>query len=482
VIQITRALAHQIRAVLRKAGASKNQRSLVEVTAGQGELRVRAQLPDVLIEYKQQGPIAEESVLVPFDALSDFEGKSDAAVTFASSADGVEARWDDGKIPKSKNYAVDANASRPTIPKVDWQSKAEVSDFLQALARANECTADATTRFSTHKIQLRGKAGEVIATDGRQLLVQGGFTFPWQEDLLIPGLPLYGCRELPLDLPATVCIGKTHVAVRLGDWTVYLAIDREGRFPDAAKVIPESAAQATKLRLSPQDAAFVADLLSKLPGCRQENAPVTIDLNGQVALRAREEGQVQLTEVVLAGSEFVGPAVRWRTDRRILIRAINLGFLEISINAADKPVVCKDNKNTYVWVPLDQSLAIPPSDQTIRIVSQEPTVPEPIKERMNPSMPITNPTGRSQANGENHANGNGVKNANTNGFTENVIATPANSGLGSLIGEAQALRDYLHDGFKRACRLYVAIKRQKKQSKLMATTLASLRSLQQIEG
>ena len=32
-------------------------------------------------------------------------------------------------------------------------------------------------------LQLRGRAGEIIATDGHQLLLQGGFHFPWPEDV-----------------------------------------------------------------------------------------------------------------------------------------------------------------------------------------------------------------------------------------------------------------------------------------------------------
>jgi hypothetical protein len=54
--------------------------------------------------------------------------------------------------------------------------------------------------------------------------------------------------------------------------------------------------------------------------------------------------------------------------------------------------------------------------------------------------------------------------------------------LGALIAEAHAVRDFLHDGYARASRLCVSLKRHRKQSKLVTTTLASLRQLQQIEG
>ena len=50
--------------------------------------------------------------------------------------------------------------------------------------------------------------------------------------------------------------------------------------------------------------------LPRLPGTDSENAPVTLDLNGQVIVRARAEDQTQATEVVLAGSEVSGKPVR----------------------------------------------------------------------------------------------------------------------------------------------------------------------------
>ena len=75
------------------------------------------------------------------------------------------------------------------------------------------------------------------------------------------------------------------------------------------------------------------------------------------------------------------------------------------------------------------------------------------------------------------ANGNGQL---QNGHAEGTSAK-ANT-LAGLIGEAQNLRDYLHEGFARANRLVSRLKNHRKQSKLMATTLKSLRQLQQIEA
>lgn len=60
--------------------------------------------------------------------------------------------------------------------------------------------------------------------------------------------------------------------------------------------------------------------------------------------------------------------------------------------------------------------------------------------------------------------------------------TPNGTSLGALIAEAQALKDALYEAYGRTARLVAALKRHRKQSKLVSTTLASLRQLQQIDG
>jgi hypothetical protein len=55
------------------------------------------------------------------------------------------------------------------------------------------------------------------------------------------------------------------------------------------------------------------------------------------------------------------------------------------------------------------------------------------------------------------------------------------TGIGPLIEEAQALRDALHEAYERSRRLVSAVKRQRQRSRLMASTLASLKQLQQFQ-
>jgi hypothetical protein len=67
--------------------------------------------------------------------------------------------------------------------------------FLQVLDEASRTAARQSTRFALSRLKWRGKRGEIVATDGRHLLMQGGFSFPWKDDVLVPRLSAFGCRE-----------------------------------------------------------------------------------------------------------------------------------------------------------------------------------------------------------------------------------------------------------------------------------------------
>lgn len=47
----------------------------------------------------------------------------------------------------------------------------------------------------------------MVATDGRQILIQGGFGLPWEGDLLVRATPLFASKGLPRDRP--VRVGRT---------------------------------------------------------------------------------------------------------------------------------------------------------------------------------------------------------------------------------------------------------------------------------
>src|SRR5205823_10511182 len=112
---------------------------------------------------------------------------------------------------------------------------------------------------------------------------------------------------------------------------IFLTIQVDARFPRVEHVIPDGRSAGTRLRLDPEDAAFLEQALDRLPGGDEPSAPVTLDLNGTVAVRARAAGQGRVTELVLGRSGFVGTPVRLVTNRHSLARALRLGFAEVEV-------------------------------------------------------------------------------------------------------------------------------------------------------
>jgi hypothetical protein len=78
---------------------------------------------------------------------------------------------------------------------------------------------------------------------------------------------------------------------------------------------------------------------------------------------------------------------------------------------------------------------------------------------------------------------NGGSNGNGTPHHKATTEQPENAqGSGTIIAEAQALKEVLRASYQQASRLIAALKRQRKQSKLVQSTIASLRHLQQIES
>src|SRR5439155_4658988 len=124
-----------------------------------------------------------------------------------------------------------------------------------ALAEASRTAAREARRYALDKVLLRGRTGEVVASDGGQLLVQRGFTLPWPEDALVPRVTALEGPELGGVTP--VGLGRTdgHVVLAAGPWTFALPMDRQGRFPPFEEIVPRARPSASRLAIDPRDAA-----------------------------------------------------------------------------------------------------------------------------------------------------------------------------------------------------------------------------------
>ena len=487
MITISRRLALKMRAVVRRALGTRRLGPAVCFTVAAGTLSVKAKSADIAVEHRLPTDAADETLWLPFEFLDDCSGKRDEPVRVESTGKGrVMAEWRDGSVPQIVQYdsAVPADADKfPTPPETFTENP---PGLLKALDDARDTTDPSPTRFAMDCVQWRGATGSLAASDGRHLLVQSGYQFPWQEDLLIPGSKVFGSPELPQDSPVRVGKSGNWVAIAVEPWTIYLAVNVDGRFPDVTRHIPSAAEAMACCSFSAADAGFLAETLPRLPCDDDGNRAVTLDLNGHVAVRAKPSDSTRPTEVVLTGSSFTGEPIRVNTNRTYLARAMRLSLRELSITGTETALACSDESRQYVWMPLSPESAISPAEDAIRIESPNAGVETPAtqpqtRRRVFPvTEPVSNSNGSAASNGNGQANGHAKTNgqAKTNGEARKTSGRKAElQDTAALIEQAEKLRTALHNLMHQANGLVKSLKQHRRQSRAIQSTLDSIRQL-----
>lgn len=310
----------------------------------------------------------------PASILGLFEGRtSDPVDITLQRPELAQARWNDRGGVKSIEIPLVDPGTVPIPPELPKEFTLLPMHFVPALHEAGRSAATQDTKYAISRVQLRGKSGTIVGTDTRQLLVQGGYEFPFKEDLLIPATQVFGLQ--PLHQYDDVGIGRTdtHLAIRIGPWTFVFALDLEARFPDATSIIPKSFNSATKLKLHPNDAQrFLDNLVRRIKGPGAKEHSVTLDLNEAPCLRF-EIGE-SLVEVPFAESEFTGERVRICLNLAQFLRALELRFLEFEIRGPDRPVVARDGERIYMSMPLSAHAAVGPRPDASPVpIANEPS-------------------------------------------------------------------------------------------------------------
>ena len=491
MLTISRQLAKQIRSVFRRAlqiSASQTDQAVWLVGDDSG-LRIRAQNWRATAEYHLPGTVATESFPVTMEALAACEGaKLDEIVTVERGPDGmVVLCWTDRSIPQS--FQIDAKQIRadqtPASPEA-WASNPP--RLLNALNDAMKIAPPDATRYAINCVQLRPDGGRIAATDTHQLLIESGFAFPGNSDVLIPRTTLLNSRELPNDLPVEVGFTANHGVFRIGPWTFWLTLEKQGRYPCVENIIPAADSAKTRLSLSAEDVSFLLEIVPRLPTETDQQGRITLDLNGQVAMLAKGDGPSPVTQVVLRNSHRSGDEMRLNTDRQFLVRAAQLGFHEIELHGSESPVVCRDERRIYLWSVLEEAAALTAGPDTVQLESPlnntshrparsvpPPRRTRPLKERPPPSMPHNRIAETLAASAPPPANGSASAPPNHNGDHD-----PPGS-FNAILQQAETAKTSLHDAFAQINHLIGSLKRHRRQSKLMQTTLASLKQLQNLE-
>ena len=474
MIQLPRSFFRQLKTVLRRT-FSRVSSPVVFQSESDG-LSVRCQQEDIAVAYQSQYQHGPDHLVLPAQALADIEGKGYELVSLEAKGDSkVIARWQDSGVPRVVEYD-SPKASLPEFPSAPSRWTHQDATLLKALDDAMQTASRDAVRFALNKIQIRGSTGVITASDGHALLLQNGFQFPWTEDVLVPRTNVFACKEL--EGQVNVAKTKTHVCVNVDPWTIFLPIDKEGRFPNVDTFIPNNTANATKLHLTLENTTFLAKALPRLPGDEKDLSPVTLDLNGEAVVRARADGQEQSTEVVLAGASVTGKAVRYAANRQHIARAIELGFTEGHVFDAEKPMLFQDERRKYLFQGLGKDRVVAPSTNDLRLRSDSSTEStnthqpaqrrnEPMKASRPPAAPVPVET-ISESNGSTDGATNGQQHAK--------------GSFNALLEEGQSIQNSLRDLLLRTNRLMVGLKAYRRHAKTMQSTLASLRQLQQVEA
>jgi len=473
LITITRRLAQQFRAVVRRAFGQVRSGPTVGFIAGAGGLTVKCMYADAAVELRVPGPRASETLWLPLAALEDFEAKKDDAVELtAANNNRVSANWRDGNVPQIAEYDSLQPSDVDKFPVSRTDFGANPPGLLQALHEASDVTGPNNPRFAVGCLQLTPE-GEIHGTDGHQALIQTGFTFPWSAPILVPHNKVFHSPELSQDKPVAVAQSGDWLVVGVEPWAIYLRINKDGRFPSMQRIMPDPANATSRCQLSQDDARFLADTLPRLPSSDEQNSPVTLDVNGHIAIRARAPDQGKPTEVVLTNSTCSGDSVCISMNRTYLKRAMRLGLRELCLYGADAALLGHSENRKLVWMPLEHGGAIGPVEGSVLIESPKAQAstsppPKPKIERKVQSVsdPIANSNGHAQANG--HA-------PKTNGQARKPKASLHD--IGMLIEQAIKLRTALHDRAHEAAELVKALKAHGRQSRAVQQTLEQIRTL-----
>jgi len=360
MIILERSRAQAFRAVLRRAvemSPARVDKIPVLVRHGPGGVVLTAGDDDVTIMHEQPGPAGDAALAFPAGALGRFEGRDAEPVELTA----THARWRDDGIPRQIDLPT---VPLPTAPAWPGEITPMPETLLDALHEASLTTAREPGKFALTRLLLRGRQGQVVGTDTRQLLLLGGFTFPFQEDLLIPRSGLFG---LPALRSSDVSLGRTatHLAMRVGPWSIAWRIDAAGRFPDLNGLIPKPTAFQTRLRLDPEDAEFLVRALGKRLPARDELPALTLDLTDTACVRLRREGQV--VEIALPRSQVEGEAVRASINLTQFVRAIALRFTQFDLRGPDKPLTARGDERIYLFMPLTAVQAVLPDANALRL-------------------------------------------------------------------------------------------------------------------
>ena len=487
-ITLTRRDIKALRIVCRQTlNMTRRDEPLVHLRGRSDGLTVRCANNRGAVEWHAAGELPDWDVWVPWTLFSDCEGnKHDPVRLQRHDEETLLASWSEDGVSRVRQYEI-GTPEECDAPLTPESLRSNDPSLLAALREAMETVDADATRYATNCVQLDGEQGRAAATDSRQLLIQDGFDFPWDDKILLPHSKVFGSSWLPQNEPVQVAKTEHWLTLCVGAWTIHLRLQEEGRFPDVESVIPDVNRVSTRLHFDAADATFLTKAVDRLPASDDFHSPVTLDLNGHVLVRATADDQPHPTELRLTNSHITGEPLSTNTNRTYLRRAMKLGFRQAWFCGPETPVLCQDSHRSYVWMVLGREGAVQRSEAANRIASPVSATSDGFRDQANasPETELTQTPARLTPRGD-------VRRAQTTRSTPSMQKhtnerssrgnRSANSATSSAIDEAETLRGTLQAALTQTRNLITALKQQRKQSKTVQSALASLRQLQNLPG
>jgi hypothetical protein len=478
VLTISRSVLRRFRTLCRRGGLHKTHVAggpVVTFVGGADGCRIRAASTDVAIEYHDPVPSDDETVRLPLAALELCEGRDDGLVTIDARADDqVSIAWNDRGVPRQSEQ-VQPEPGDTSFPAAPTTLTANETRLWLDLGDAAATIDAQSSRYALGCLHLRGALGRIETTDGRQVLVQSGHHFGFDDDVLVPGSKLLGSTEMGTVDEVNVGRTEDYIGFGIGRWEFLLRIQKDARFPKIDQILPSPDFAKSRLELSPVDASFLKETIPRLPCDDPLHDPVTLDLSGRVLVRSRETTTSRPTEVLLGSSKLTGEPVILNTNRRFVERALKLGFRSVCLFGPDSPAMSVDEHRRFLWALLDKKSAIPRHDDPQRIdapsqvgVGNGATIvtTKPKESVMGVSLPVV---ARSTSKPHDPTD-------------TQVVSSGEGGAEASAIEQALTLRDMLRSAAQQVGELARSLKRQQRQSRIVASTLASLKELQRVAG
>ena len=206
MIVMEKGTAAVVLAAMKKTAPRGSPKGLpeVEIESGRTGLKVRWVTPEVAVEYALSGRRTCGKVRIPCEALAQINGR-EGTVAFEEAHGGTVVSWEVAGVPRACEY--DSKSAELLMPDLARKFVPQPVWFTTAFADAVLFVGE-QGRYALHRVQLSGRRGELTATDGRALLIQGGVSAPGSDDLLIPA------TRKPSPMVRTISIGAGAVSTR----------------------------------------------------------------------------------------------------------------------------------------------------------------------------------------------------------------------------------------------------------------------------